>query len=292
MPSAVPAPLASIAGRLRCPTCLRTLAPVRGSLACSRGHSYDVARQGYVTLLPAVRRSPVGDDAGMLAARAAIQNAGYFEPLSAALAETARALCPPDPSVILDAGAGTAHHLGGVLDTLPGALGVAVDISRAASRRAARAHSRMASVRGDIWRAIPLADATVDLALSVFAPRNAEELARVLRPGGAVIVATPAAEHLHELATFHTISIDPAKVARLQGLFSAWPSPDRVRQISWTMSLTHADVTRMLAMGPSARHLRPDFQPHLATLTEPVHVSAAIELRTFRHPQKLSFSSE
>ena len=108
MPSAVPAPLASIAGRLRCPTCLRTLAPVQGSLACSRGHSYDVARHGYVTLLPAVRRSPVGDDAGMLAARAAIQNAGYFEPLSAALAETARALCPPGSSVVLDAGAGTA----------------------------------------------------------------------------------------------------------------------------------------------------------------------------------------
>lgn len=287
MPSAVPAPLASIAARLRCPTCLQTLAPARGSLTCSRGHTHDLARHGYVTLLAGARRSPVGDDAGMLAARAAIQNAGHLEPLTAALAETARSLCTPGTSVILDAGAGTAHHLGGVLDTLPSALGVALDISRAASRRAARAHNRIASVRGDIWHAIPLGDGTVDLALSVFAPRNANELARVLRPGGAVTVATPAAEHLHELAMLHTIGIDPAKVPRLQRLFSAWPSADRVRQISWTMSLTHRDVTRMLAMGPTARHLRPDFQHHLAALTEPVHVSAAIELRTFRHPPQL-----
>ena len=287
MPSAVPAPLACVAELLRCPTCLKPLAPAQGALTCEHRHTYDVARQGYVALLPSGSRQPIGDDAEMTAARAAIQAAGHVEPLTTALAETARAFGPPGTSVILDAGAGTAHHLAGVLASLPGTLGVAVDASRAASRRAARAHDRIAGVRGNIWREIPLCDATVDVAMSVFAPRNANEFARVVRPGGAVIVATPSAEHLHELATLHTVTVDPAKSMRLRRLFSAWSVADQVRRISWIVRLTHQDVVRMLAMAPMGRHLRSDVQGRVAALTEPVHVTAAVELRTFRRPEHL-----
>ena len=145
MSSAVPASLACIAELLRCPACLSPLAAGQGSLICARRHAYDVARHGYVTLLPSARRCcPIGDDAGMISARAAIMDAGHFEPLTTALAERACSLALPDSSVVLDAGAGTGHHLVGVLAQLQGAVGVAVDVSRAASRRAARAHHRIA----------------------------------------------------------------------------------------------------------------------------------------------------
>ncbi len=287
MRSAVPAPLACIAELLRCPACLSPLATGQGSLTCERRHTYDLARPGYVTLLPSGRRCPIGDDGDMVAARAAIQDAGHFEPLTTALAEMAGSLGAPGTSVILDAGAGTARHLAGVLAALPGALGVAVDISRAASRRAARAHQRIAAVRANIWQGIPLRDATVDLAMSVFAPRNADELARVVRPGGVAIVATPSAEHLHELATLHTIRIDPAKPMRLQRMFAAWSRVDCVHRISWVLWLSHRDVVRMLAMGPTALHLRPDFRARLTALTEPVRLTAAVELRMLRRPEHL-----
>lgn len=52
VPSAVPRPLACVAGRLCCPVCSQPLAPAAGTLTCSRGHSFDVAREGYVTLAP------------------------------------------------------------------------------------------------------------------------------------------------------------------------------------------------------------------------------------------------
>lgn len=286
MSSAVPASLACIAELLRCPACLSPLAAAQGSLICARRHAYDVARHGYVTLLPSARRCcPVGDDAGMINARAAIMDAGHFEPLTTALAERACSLALPDSSVVLDAGAGTGHHLVGVLAELQGAVGVAVDVSRAASRRAARAHHRIARVRSDIWEEIPLCDATVDLAISVFAPRNPDELARVLRPGGAVVVATPAPDHLQELATLHAISVHRTKAMRLQHLFTGWPSADRVQRVSWILRLTHQDVARILTMGPAAHHLRPDFLGHLAALKKPVRVTAAVELRTFRRPE-------
>jgi hypothetical protein len=108
MSSAVPASLACIAELLRCPACLSPLAAAQGSLICARRHAYDVARHGYVTLLPSAGRCcPIGDDAGMINARAAIMDAGHFEPLTTALAERACSLSLPDSSVVLDAGAGT-----------------------------------------------------------------------------------------------------------------------------------------------------------------------------------------
>jgi 23S rRNA (guanine745-N1)-methyltransferase len=279
----VPASLVCVAELLRCPTCLGQLAAAQGSLICARRHTYDVARPGYVTLLRPGRRCPGGDDASMIHARAAILEAGHFAPLTAALVK-ACSLAVPDASVILDVGAGTGHHLAGVLAELNTAFGVAVDVSRAASRMGARTQQRMARVRCNIWREIPLCDASVDLAMSVFAPRNTDELARVLRPGGAVIVATPAPDHLQELAPLHAVNVHRSKAMRLEELFAAWPSANPVRYVRWTLQLPQRDAERILMMGPAAHHLRSDFLVRLSELGEPVTVTAAIELRTFRNP--------
>jgi SAM-dependent methyltransferase len=240
-----------------------------------------------VTLFPAVRRRAAGDDAGMVAARAAVQGAGHFEPLTAVLVEAAGALRGRETSVILDVGAGTGHHLARVLGALGWAGGIALDASAAASRRAARAHERIAAVRGDVWHEIPLGDATVDLALSVFAPRNGSELCRVLRPGGVVLVVTPRAEHLHELVGFHTVSVDPSKSVRLNRQLAPWLRPAGVRQFTWTLKLTRDEAGAVLRMGPAARHLRPELERGLAALAEPILVTGAVELRTFRHLERV-----
>lgn len=289
MSSVVPAPLASVAGRLHCPVCRQPLAPGRGSLVCPQGHAYDVARQGYVTLLPAKSRAAAGDDAGMVAARVAIQGAGHFAPLTAALADTADALCGPEALVILDVGAGTGHHLAGVLDVVGSARGVALDASRAAVRRAARAHPRIAAVRGDTWQEIPLGDAMADFALNAFAPRSGGELERILRPGGAVLVVTPRPEHLHELAALHTLRVDPWKHARLNRQLGSRLRPGGVRRLTWTLKLSREEAGAVLRMGPAAKHLSRDLERRLAGLAEPVTVTAAVELSTFTRSARSPF---
>ncbi len=278
----MPTPLAVLATRLRCPVCLEPLAPAPGRLNCRQRHSYDVARQGFVTLRAPHGRPATGDDAGMVAARAEVQRAGHFDPVTAALAENAGSAGDSAPSVILDAGAGTAHHLARVVSSLAGSRGVALDCSLDASRRAARAHDRIAAVRCDLWQQIPLVDGSVDLALSVFAPRNGAELARVLRPGGALMVVTPASEHLRELAALHTIGIDPAKPERLHRQLASGLCPIGVTRITWTLKLTHREAEAVLRMGPAARHLRADVTSRLTALPEPLLVTGAVELRTFR----------
>ena len=241
-----------------------------------------MAREGYVTLLATSAGRSLGDDADMVAARRAVEQAGHFEPLTAALVETASTLAGDGASLVLDLGAGTGHHLARVLSALPRARGVALDASRPASRSAARAHESIAAVRCDVWRRIPLGDHTVDLALNVFAPRNGPELGRVVRLGGIVLSVTPTSTHLHELAALHSIGIEPDKTARLLRTLEPWFQPISVRPITWTLQLTKEHVAAVLRMGPAARHLPTDVDRRLEALAESTSVTAAAQLRAFR----------
>lgn len=283
MPAVVPPPLSRLAAQLRCPHCGLKLSPAEGALVCARDHRHDVAREGYVSLLEGSVGRAAGDDAGMVAARVEIERAGHFEPLTAAIIDAVPAPLHDAPALILDSGAGTGKLQAEVMRACKGdALGVAIDVSRPACRRAARAHRSLAAVRADTWSKLPLGDDTVDLALNTFAPRNGNELARVLRASGTLLVATPAEGHLRELREFHTLSIHPDKAAALERQLGPWFRQVATRTIRWRLSLSTTDAANLLLMGPTARHLRPGALDRLARSPEPVLVSAAVEVRTFR----------
>jgi hypothetical protein len=105
-------------GFLRCPQCAKggSLTMVGRTLRCGTGHSFDIARSGYVNLLPAGRNQ--GDTAAMVAARDAFLSAGHFAGLAAALAEASAA--SRWEGCVADVGAGTGYYLAAVLDRLPG----------------------------------------------------------------------------------------------------------------------------------------------------------------------------
>jgi SAM-dependent methyltransferase len=219
---------------------------------CSSGHAFDVARQGYLSLL-AGARAPAGDDAAMVAARDRVLGAGLFAPLTDALA---RAAAPgARPGAIVDVGGGSGHHLAGVLDQAPGHLGIVLDVSRYALRRAARAHPRAAAVGADAWGPLPLADAVAASLLCVFAPRNGAELARVLDPDGVLVVATPAPEHLGALVdALDLLRVDPRKDERLAEQLAGGFTLHHRERCEWTMTLGRDDALALAAMGPSAFH--------------------------------------
>jgi 23S rRNA (guanine745-N1)-methyltransferase len=86
---------------------------------------------------------------------------------------------------ILDAGSGTGHHLARMAEALaPPVVGIGLDISKEAARQAARRWPMLAFAVADLWTEWPAQDAAVDLVISIFAPKNYPEAARVLRPGG------------------------------------------------------------------------------------------------------------
>ena len=164
------------------------------SLRCGAGHTFDIARQGYVSLLPAGSKGGGGDTAAMVQARADFLAAGHFTGLAAVLAEAAGAAAgwAAASGCVVDVGAGTGYYLAAVLDRLPQRAGLALDISKFALRKAARAHQRIGAAVCDSWRRLPVADSAAVLALNVFAPRDGAELCRILHPAGSLLVVTPA----------------------------------------------------------------------------------------------------
>jgi 23S rRNA (guanine745-N1)-methyltransferase len=278
--------LAEITAALRCPLCRGGLGRTDGSLTCPAGHAYDIARQGYVNLLTG--RVPDGvETPAMVAARAEVFAAGHLAFLTAALADAAAAAAPTwpgPPGLVVDAGAGTGGHLAGVLDRLPGHAGLALDLARPAARRAARAHPRAGAAVADTWRRLPLADGCADLLLDVFAPRNGPEFARVLRPTGTALVATPAPAHLAELVDrLGLLRVDPDKERRVAATLSPHLVLAGQRRLTRVLRLSRDDVARFVAMGPSAWHQHHDrIREELEALPQPLTVTASVDLRTFR----------
>jgi 23S rRNA (guanine745-N1)-methyltransferase len=267
---------------LACPVCWAPLTPTddAAALRCSGGHLFDRARQGHVTLLPPGHRPPSGDSAEMVADRVAFLEAGHYAGVTRALADAVG----PVARTILDLGGGTGHHLAGVLDQLPEAVGVVLDSSRYAARRAARAHPRAVAVVADTWARLPVADGAVDRALVVFAPRNGPETARVLRPDGQLVVVTPAPDHLTELiGPLGLLRVDPDKAARLAA--SLEPHLEAVGTATYRaeLLLERTAVATLVGMGPHARHLaRDELERSLATRPEPVPVTVSVEIATYR----------
>jgi 23S rRNA (guanine745-N1)-methyltransferase len=272
--------LPAVVGCLACPYCGLHLSEVDGALRCGGGHAFDLARQGYVTLLPAGGRHPAGDDAAMVAARADFLAAGHYAPLTAALAAAAGPVDGP----VLDVGAGPGHHLAAVLDAAPAAVGIALDASRYAARRAARAHPRAGAVVADAWAGLPVRTGSVAAVLDVFSPRNGAETARVLRPGGVLVVVTPGPEHLSGLVdVLGGLHVDEAKDSRLAAALEPYLEPVDRAEHRWPLALSHVDAERAVAMGPSARHLD-DLASRIGRLPEPVRTTASVVVTRYRRP--------
>jgi len=270
--------------RLRCPVCGAALTEVDpGTLRCGAGHAFDLARQGYANLLTG--RAPAGaDTAEMVAARADLLAAGHLDVITAAVVERAAALAAGTDGLVVDVGAGTGHHLAAVLDALPDHHGVALDVAKAAARRAARAHPRAAAVVCDVWRGLPLADGCADLVLDIFAPRNGAEFHRVLRPDGALLVVTPHHDHLAELVgPLGLLQVDPAKADRLDRSLGGHFVRSGQRTYEETVALSRADAARLILMGPNAWHADPaGLAERLAAWPEPVAATVSVNLGTYR----------
>ncbi|GAA0278356.1 putative RNA methyltransferase [Cryptosporangium japonicum] len=280
--------LADVVDRLRCPHCADDavgLALSGRTLRCPNGHSFDVAKQGYVSLLTGHAPPVPGDTAAMVAAREAFLAGGHFTPITSALVTAVAGVAGSAPGVhLLDLGAGTGHYLAAVLDEVPGGVGVAADISGYALRRAARAHARAGAVRCDAWRPLPLRSGAVDVVLNVFAPRNGAELNRVLNPGGVVLVVAPTDRHLRELASaVGAVSVDPRKADRLDAALGPYFTRAGGEVVEASLRLTHAEAVTAVAMGPAAWHVEPAvLAARVAALPEPVDVTLSVTLSTYR----------
>src|ERR1039458_7492351 len=167
------------------------------SVRCAHGHSFDVARSGYINLLqPQERRSKrPGDTVAAVAGRRRLHECGATAPLLRAIAEIMEAATS---DIVLDAGCGDGFYLGS-LARQTGFAGHGVDISVPAIDAAARRFPECEWGVANADRVVPYADHSFSIVLSITARMNAAEFRRVLRDHGRLIVAIPAPDDLIEI---------------------------------------------------------------------------------------------
>lgn len=166
---------------------------------CARGHSYDVARSGYINLLqPQDRRSlAAGDRRDVIESRARLLAAGIGRAIVDAVVARSRDALAPD-SVVADLGSGSGEVVA-ALSEAPGVVAIGIDLSTAAADHAARRFPGAWWVVANADRRLPLLDRSVDRVLSLHGRRAPAECARVLSRGGQLLIAVPAADDLVEL---------------------------------------------------------------------------------------------
>ena len=177
--------------------CHMPLAREERRLFCPRGHSFDVARSGYINLLqPQERRSKLpGDTAAAVAGRRRLHDLGVTAPLLHAIAAL---IAASSNDIVLDAGCGDGFYLG-TLSRQTGFTACGVDISIPAVDAAARRYPGCEWIVANADRFVPYADRSFSMVLSITARMNAGEFRRALRDDGRLLVALPAPEDLIEL---------------------------------------------------------------------------------------------
>lgn len=266
--------LASLCRWLGCPRCGSTLRPSGTlSIACENGHSFDVNKRGYLTAIDG-RAGIHGDTAEILEARDAFLARGHYEPIADAVIEQLPGSGPLD---VADFGCGTGYYLAQVLAARPGSVGIAIDASAAAVARAVRATAQPGLV-ADTWAASALLADSADVVLCVFAPRNASEFARVLRPGGRLIVVTPGERHLEQLrAAGRVIGIQPEKTRRLDEALEPHFALHSRTTVAAELTLSPGEVDDLTRMGPSGHHPAPELlDEHEVTVSLDLRVSVFV----------------
>jgi 23S rRNA (guanine745-N1)-methyltransferase len=289
--------LSRAADRLRCPVCAGRLSLGERALTCPRRHSFDIARQGYVNLTAGRAGPGTGDSAAMVTAREEFLGAGHYRPIAESAQSLAARFVPAqgdgglvpahgDGGLVVDLAGGTGYYLAQVLDALPGSAGLCVDLSAPALRRAARAHPRAAAIGADAWQPLPLAERSAVLILSIFGPRNAAEISRILAPGGTLIIAAPGPAHLAELrGPIGIIGVDDDKDRRIANAFGDYAQAGEA-DARFRLRLDHTGLAALVGMGPSARHIAPEtLTARIQAMPSQVMVTADVRVRALRRPR-------
>ncbi|MDR1795779.1 MAG: methyltransferase domain-containing protein [Erysipelotrichaceae bacterium] len=177
---------------LRCPVCQEPLKKEAHRFICPKGHSFDIARQGYVNLLLKQSDKHFGDAPEMILARHAFLHQNYYQPLYQYLTNHFHSC----KGSLLDIGCGEGYFTNALCQNQDLEV-YGVDISKKALQIAARELPAQFIVAAS--QNLPFFANSFDEVISLFTPVDLNEIIRVLKPGGSLTLISPGPKHLLEL---------------------------------------------------------------------------------------------
>ena len=248
-----------------CPVCSEGLVRGPSTFACPAGHSFDIAREGYVNLVLAQHRrsAAAGDPKDSLRHRRAFHQGGYYAALAARLVEL---LATEGANSVLDVGCGEGYYLRQILYALrSGDVRLyGVDVAKEAIRLASRAAPEIDHAVANTFR-LPVRDRCVAAVLQVFSSSDAEHIQRVLRPDGLYIEVTPGPRHLQ---AFRALLYD-APQAHNEAPVPSGFRLQRTERVTFSLGLSDPEaVAGLVEMTPYKWHMNPVTYGHVRALTE------------------------
>lgn len=201
---------------LLCPLCREHLTRTGNQLSCLNRHCFDLARQGYVNLLPVQKKKSKdpGDSPDMVEARHRFLEAGYYNPIADELLSLIRDLPSTPTHTILDSGCGEGFYLRHIANTLKADNSsltlFGLDISKPAIQLAARSPQAIGWLVGS-GRGAPVQNGSLDTILCIFGFCFYADFAQILKPGGTLIRIDAGPDHLKELRERIYPELKPAR---------------------------------------------------------------------------------
>ena len=262
---------------LLCPICAAPLRQTDKTFRCDAGHSFDMARQGYINLLPVQNKRSLnpGDTREQVLSRRSFLEAGFYAPIAQALCDAARDLKCAGP--ILDVGCGEGWYSAQLAEALDAPL-LGLDISKEAVRCAAAKYKNAQWVCGSAAR-LPVSGGSVGLLTSLFALTVPEEFKRVLRPDGYYFQVLAQEDHLLGLKSI----IYPTLTHKEKNTTPDLPGFTLVRQIPirFTFTVEGEQVQNLLSMTPHVYRISKEGAQRLAE-TETLTDTASAVLNVYR----------
>ena len=231
---------------LICPICGERLQREGKTLRCGRSHSFDIARQGYVNLLPVQQKHSLhpGDTREQVLSRRSFLESGAYAPIVRAVCEAAREAGAHGS--VLDVGCGEGYYGTRVAETLESEL-VGLDISKEAVRCAAAKYKGATWICGTASH-LPVADHSAGVLMSMFALTMPEEFHRVMAADGVFIQVLAAQDHLMGLKSVIYPEIllkDKDSVPELPGF-----RLEKSRALSFEFTAEGEQIENLLSMTP------------------------------------------
>lgn len=187
--------------KLICPICKNKLVQNGNAICCVKRHCFDIARQGYVNLLPVQNKKSLhpGDTKEMLVARRKFLESGIYTPICNAVKDTAlNLLRGVDTPTVADIGCGEGYYTTDFKRSIRDCNIIGADISKDAVKMACNRDKEITWITATAG-CLPIADESIDLITAIFSLVSEAEYLRVLKKGGYVIDVSAGNDHLKEL---------------------------------------------------------------------------------------------